>query len=99
MSFTPGPWKLSKHCSTLVEDSSGRSIASAGGYTRNTEDTLPTNEANANLIAAAPDMFAEIAELRDRLADIANVLEHCPGVDVGNSNIHYAYYVAKGGAR
>lgn len=38
-----------------------------------------------------------IADLRDRLADIANVLEDCPGVEIGNTKVHYAYYVAKGG--
>lgn len=38
-----------------------------------------------------------IADLRDRLADIANVLKDCPGVGIGNTKVHYAYYVAAGG--
>lgn len=38
-----------------------------------------------------------VADLRDRLADIANVLKDCPGVDTGNTKVHYAYHVAKGG--
>lgn len=37
-----------------------------------------------------------IADMRDRLADIASVLKDCPGVDVGNSKVHYAYHVAQG---
>lgn len=38
-----------------------------------------------------------VADLRDRLADIANVLKDCPGVETGNTKVHYAYHVAKGG--
>jgi len=41
---------------------------------------------------------AVVADLRDRLADIASVLKDCPGVEIGNSKIHYAYHVAAGGA-
>lgn len=41
-------------------------------------------------------MDAVVDELRDRLADIARVLSGCPGVEVGNSKIHYAYHVAEG---
>ena len=56
--YTPGPWVISKHCSTLVESSKGcRSICSAGGYSSNVTIELGTNEANANLIAAAPDLL------------------------------------------
>ena len=52
---TKGPWEISKLCSTLIDDKRGRNIASAGGYVSNVEDYLPENEANAHLIAAAPD--------------------------------------------
>ena len=54
---TPGPWKIAAHCSTLIFDGNGRSIASAGGYQSNTSHTLDENEANTNLIAAAPDLL------------------------------------------
>ena len=37
-----------------------------------------------------------IADLRDRLTDIASVLKDCPGVETGNTKIHYAYHVAHG---
>jgi len=65
---TPGPWAISKHCSTLVETSIGsRNICSAGGYTSNVTFELPTNEANARLIAAAPDMYNLLKELASLL--------------------------------
>jgi len=40
---------------------------------------------------------AVVTDLRDRLADIARVLSDCPGVETGNSKVHYAYHVALGG--
>jgi hypothetical protein len=40
---------------------------------------------------------AVVADLCDRLVDIANVLKDCPGIEIGNSKIHYDYYVATGG--
>lgn len=63
---TPGPWKISKHCSTLVE-SGDRSIASAGGYQSVGADAHEVNEANAKLIAAAPDLLAILRECVDFL--------------------------------
>ena len=59
--FTPGPWELSRQCSTLIM-SGNRSIASAGVSTSNVDTDLVhlENEANATLISAAPDMFAAI---------------------------------------
>lgn len=38
-----------------------------------------------------------VADLRDRLADISRELSDYPGVDIGNSKIHYCYHRAKGG--
>lgn len=42
---------------------------------------------------------AVVADLRDRLANIASVLKDCPGAETGNTKIHYAYHVAKGGSQ
>jgi len=61
--WTKGPWVISKHCSTLVLNEDGRSIATTGGYQSNTEITLHENEANAHLIAAAPDMYEALKEI------------------------------------
>lgn len=52
MNYTKGPWKIAKHCSTLVESESGRNVASSGGYQSNVESTIDENEANAHLIKA-----------------------------------------------
>ena len=59
MAHTPGPWRVARQCSTLVEAENGRNICSAGGYSTNfaVRETLETNEANANLIAAAPELL------------------------------------------
>ena len=56
---TPGPWHVSSKASTVIF-ASERLIASAGGYTSNTEQesVVSENEANARLIAAAPDLLA-----------------------------------------
>lgn len=39
---------------------------------------------------------AIVADLRDRLADIASVLKDCPGIDALGSKVNYAYHVASG---
>ena len=56
---TPGPWKVSSKASTAVF-AGDRLIASAGGYMSNTrqESVVIENDANARLIAAAPDLLA-----------------------------------------
>jgi hypothetical protein len=54
--FTPGPWKLSFTDDTVVVDSTGRDVATvAGDY--NSADECPVMEANAHLIAAAPELY------------------------------------------
>ena len=63
--FTKGPWKIGAHCSTAVFDVTGRSIASAGGYQSNIkpDQVFTENEANAHLIAAAPDLYEALKHL------------------------------------
>ena len=56
---TPGPWKLNRTYGTLVESESGRTIAAANccqacGYD---PEISAENQANARLIAAAPEML------------------------------------------
>ena len=59
--ITPGKWWISRQVSTLVvgktHDGYERSIASAGGYSRNTHDETPQNEANAKAISAVPKLI------------------------------------------
>jgi hypothetical protein len=59
--WTPGPWRVNRKAATNVEADNGRQIrgvAACGGYYDNTSNGAwaTENEANAHLIAAAPDM-------------------------------------------
>lgn len=67
--YTAGPWVISRIVSTSVEALSrrgsttfNRAIASTGGYQVNFDDgeTIAENEANALLIAAAPELLEEL---------------------------------------
>jgi hypothetical protein len=58
MSHTPGPWKFEDE---YVRDATGEIIADP--YTRPTADAGDEMEANAKLIAAAPDMLATLETL------------------------------------
>lgn len=55
--WTPGPWAVNPKAATNVE-AGGRGVSACGGYFDNTSDGAYAveNEANARLIAAAPDM-------------------------------------------
>lgn len=73
MEYTKGEWEVTKWAShpnihVSVEDGKGfRFIANCGNPK---DDTLPTNpdaEANAHLIAAAPDMYEALKELIDHM--------------------------------
>ena len=54
---TPGPWRISKYSETAVQAKDGRGVASTGGFQSSVADENPTNQANARLIAAAPDLL------------------------------------------
>ena len=55
--WTPGAWAVNPKAATNVE-AGRRGVAACGGYFDNTSDGayVVENEANAHLIAAAPDM-------------------------------------------
>lgn len=53
---TPGPWKVSPTDDTVVIDATGAEVAAVDGD-YNAPDTWPQTEANACLIAAAPDLM------------------------------------------
>lgn len=63
---TPGPWRVGPVDDTLVSDASGREVAAVDGDYNN-PDEWPSMEANARLIAAAPEMYAELRKLADAL--------------------------------
>ncbi len=54
---TPGPWSIHRRSATSVEDEGGRLVASTGGRQSNVRDESPENEANALLVASAPDFY------------------------------------------
>jgi hypothetical protein len=58
--FTPGPWELHRHSTTSVIGSKGFVVAACGGHSNNMADPDELAEelqANARLIAAAPDLY------------------------------------------
>lgn len=64
--FTPGPWKVSLTDDTVVMDKDANAVAVAvGDYDTHYEVT----EANARLIAAAPDLYEALQMLHDETAD------------------------------
>lgn len=65
--FTPGPWKVSLTDDTVVVDAARREVAAIDGD-YNQPETWPIMEANAKLIAAAPDMYAALDECQRALA-------------------------------
>lgn len=64
---TNGPWGLGRYTTQSVEGPDQRGICSTGGFNASWIDSevlLLENEANARLIAAAPDLAAEVIRLR-----------------------------------
>ena len=78
--ITPGEWRISRKISTLIvgktHDGYERSVASAGGFTRNTHDETPENEANAKAIAAVPQLI-------EALVDSKKAIESLPSDALG----------------
>lgn len=64
MKHTPGPWKIDENkdlpLAVIIDDDDGMGIAEIGEYTEE-------NIANANLIAAAPDMLSALEVVMDTL--------------------------------
>ena len=66
---TPGPWLIDSRCSTHVVALT-RPICSAGGYANNSvpsDDLASENNANARLIAAAPEMLDMLTEAHNQI--------------------------------
>ena len=73
---TPGAWAVNPKAATNVE-AGRRGVAACGGYFDNTSDGAYAveNEANARLIAAAPDMHATILSLYDEMERLRGLLD------------------------
>lgn len=69
---TPGPWTIKFGLNVMGKDvrypSQERLVANAGGHANNiwNEQVTAENEANAHLIAAAPDLLEALREMVDR---------------------------------
>jgi hypothetical protein len=63
--WTPGPWRINRIAATNVESASGRGVASTGGFQDGTDDAYLANQANARLIAAAPELVEELMAALD----------------------------------
>ena len=72
--YTPGPWKIHPVDDTTVIDATGAEVAAIDGD-YNDPDTWPLMEANARLIALAPEMADEIVRLRALNAELLAALK------------------------
>jgi len=68
---TKWPWALDPKISTVIRSCDGRGVANVSVYTSNTAtlDIDAENEANAKLIAAAPELLALSEKLRECIAN------------------------------
>lgn len=63
---TPGPWRVGPVDDTIVTDAAGKEVAAIDGD-YNDPDTWPLMEANARLIAAAPDLLAALRRAKETI--------------------------------
>jgi hypothetical protein len=68
--FTKGPWEwfAELQIKFLKSSSTGQGFAHTAGLTE------PTDTANANLIAAAPDLYESLTETRNALAAACRII-------------------------
>ncbi len=67
MSHTLGPWRADKTRSLVIRSNHQNKLIAMIGYKYDKED-----EANAHIIAAAPEMYDAIKRLLDRYTTLAN---------------------------
>ena len=77
---TPGPWYIDRyHNQVLIVDASGNQVANcAPARWTNRDEQVPLAEANARLIAAAPDLLDAL-----KMSESA-VEQLCTGQDAAN---------------
>jgi len=71
--FTPGPWAKGDENNACSDLDVGGTIISLSRFDRHSDEFVISRDemlANRDLIAAAPDMYAELETLRD-------LVEHC----------------------
>lgn len=103
MSHTPGPWKFGLGC-----PSAGFILYGSDGFViarREVEETTDRNEemvANARLIAAAPELYGALEELRDkvwRIIDLHRDSEARAEANMALERARSALAQARGGDR
>lgn len=79
---TPGPWHISPHCKNEIRATNRGSLSApitvaSANFTKSKNIISVSNwdeaEANAKLIAAAPDLLAYIIELKERFAACGHI--------------------------
>lgn len=60
---TPGPWMRDKKASMRICDTNDRQVAACGGRQSNMENVDDENEANATLIASAPELLEALQSI------------------------------------
>lgn len=67
---TPGPWIATGYKSTVVNDSQGNTLAIHPSH----DGSVETAQANARLIAAAPDLLAALVDVREAYQQMFSVM-------------------------
>ena len=71
--WTSGPWSIHSKAQMSVMGAKGYAVAACGGYADNTRDCdelFAEQEANARLIAAAPDLYAALEKAREYVGPV-----------------------------
>jgi hypothetical protein len=71
MSYTQGPWYTRHNQISSLESTHGCTIANCNSTSRGIPDEEV--QANARLIASAPDLYEALTQLLDRLAEFGNI--------------------------
>ena len=69
--LTKGPWRLDQRAPQVIEDLKGRKIASSSIFYNGKEETEVENAANAQLIAAAPQLLEALQDSNELLGYIS----------------------------
>lgn len=80
VTHTPGPWRVGPVDDTIVTDADGKEVAAIDGD-YNSPDEWPRMEANARLIAAAPDLLDALYNAHNYLCMIRGIIAPLPKRD------------------
>ena len=80
---TAGPWKRSDYGQIVDPDGKDVCFRSVTTMCSGSEESIAEAEANTDLIAAAPDLLAELREARETILQLKNSRwSECEGSDV-----------------